>query len=234
VQYSIPLIFIVLASVLITHLIDQIKTARVRTAICALAVVLIGLQWNVSKGIGLRDYSTQYIHQSGLTEPFPMTTDLYRYLNGLPKNALMAAQPYLADSIPAFAQRKVFINFELSHPFFDRYWTTIKTRTIDFFDAYYAQDCATVHQFAEKYHIDYFVVDRRHFEKVYLSQGKIYFEPFNSRVKASVHNRDHFFLMSLSEREKLFTAGDLFVFNTELLNTKCPLQASVGSRGLAS
>jgi hypothetical protein len=233
IQYTIPLICVVVISVTVSHLIATVRSARVKAALSVLVILVIGLHFNVNKGIGLRDYGNQYLHQSGLSEPyFPIDKDLYVYLSGLPKDVIIVAQPYLADSIPTFARRKVLINFELSHPFYDKYWETIKERTVEFFKAYYAHDCSAIRRFAEKYDIQYFVVDKRHFDRAYLSEGKMYFEPFNAAVKNLVQGTNDYVLLHISDEDKLFKAGDIFVFDTKIMTGKCSLGLPTEGYGL--
>ena len=102
---------------------------------CLLVIAVLG-HFNVIKGVGLtRDESKN--------EAF------YRFLGTLPKDAVIAAHPNMADFIPTFSKRKVFINRKLSHPFWDRYWDVIKVRIFDFFDAYYADSPRKFWLFAE-------------------------------------------------------------------------------------
>lgn len=224
ILYTVPLINVILISVGVAYLTTQVRSTKVVTSLKVLVILLLLLHFNINKGIGLKDYGNYYYHQSGISNgKILISQDLYPYLNSLPKDALIAAQPYLADNIPTFAQRKVLINFELSHPFFDKYWETIQKRTIDFFEAYYAHDCLTIRKFSDKYHIDYFVVDKRHFTETYLSEGKMYFEPFNSYIKTLVQGTNDFALLHISEQDQLFQAGDIFVFSAKILANKCPL-----------
>jgi hypothetical protein len=127
--------------------------------------------------------------------------DLYDYLQSLPKDSMIAAHPMLADGIPTFTQRKVFINYELSNPFFDRYWETVKKRTYDFFDAYYSENLSSVLKFCKENGIDYLVIDREHFTGEYLAGGEIYFEPFNTYILDLVKKRDNFALTKVHGKQ---------------------------------
>jgi hypothetical protein len=139
------------------------------------------------------------------------------YLETLPKDSLIAAPPVLADYIPTFSRRKVFINGELSHPWPDKYWETVKARTFEFFDAYFSDRLDKVAAFCRKHEIDYLIIDRRHFTKEFLKEGKIYFEPFDSYVKAMTGNRDSFALEQIASGSKAFADGHIFVVRSNVL-----------------
>ena len=124
---------------------------------------------------------------------------------------MIAAHPYLADGIPTFAQRKVFIKYKLSHPFFDKYWEIIKKRTLSFFDAYYSEDHLSIFRFCQENGIDYLAVDSRHFTKEYLIEEKIYFEPFNTYVKNITKNKSDFVLANIPDEDKVFVKENIFV-----------------------
>jgi putative flippase GtrA len=131
--------------------------------------------------------------------------------------SLIAAHPYLADNIPLFAQRKVFINDELSLPFFDNYWQVIKKRTYDFFDAYYSDDARSLYDFCHNNGIAYWVVDASHFTGAYLGNRQVYFEPFNQYALDVAASRKGFVLDRIRGKDKLFTKGMLFVINEDVL-----------------
>lgn len=201
--YSLPLISLVICTIAIGQLIIKIKSVRIKKAIQILMLILIFLNVDSQRLNGLIDMS--------------YNKNLYSYLNSLPKEAMIAAHPSLADGIPTFARRKVFINYELSHCVFDNYWKTIKKRTFDFFDAYYSEDPSFIYEFCEQNGIDYLVIDKRHFTEEYL-RGHIYFEPFDTYVKNITGKRKKFLLDNISEEGKLFAINNVFVIKKDILN----------------
>jgi hypothetical protein len=196
-QYSIPVVGLIILSLTIGRLIASVKQLRTRRILKVAAIAFLLLHFSINRGIGLSDKSDN--------------RELYTYLSTLPKNTLIAAHPYLADYIPTFSKRKVFINFELSHTWADKYWLTVKARTFDFFDAYYTENPATVTAFCKKYHIDYLIIDKRHFTKEFLQNKKIYFEPFDSYVKNMTHGRNRYALLEWASRSRQFNNGNIFV-----------------------
>jgi len=202
-SYSLPLISLIICAIAIGQLIIKIKSVRIKKAAQILILILIFLNVSSQRSNGLTN--TSY------------NKSLYSYLNSLPKETVIAAHPVLANNIPTFAQRKVFINYELSHCVFDNYWKTIKKRTFDFFDAYYSEDPSFIYEFCERNGIDYLVINKRHFTEKYL-RGSIYIEPFSTYVKNITRKRKKFFLDTIPEENKLFTKRSVFVIKKDILN----------------
>jgi hypothetical protein len=130
-------------------------------------------------------------HQVGIYD-YSQYRDLYHFLRHTPKATLIAGHPQLMDPFPTFSHRKAFLTYEISHTWIDHYWEVIKTRTFDFFKAYYAEDPAELRQFCQYYGIDYLLVRDEDFSREVLENGRIYFEPFGSWVRELVKNRSHF------------------------------------------
>jgi hypothetical protein len=162
--------------------------------------------FNVNKGVGLRDYGNGDYKMN-----VAFNQNLFRFLNTVPKDAVIAAHPFLADGIPTFAQRIVFVNAELAHPFFDKYWETIKGRTVELLEAYYAEDSSTVQKFCRRNGISYFVVDRWHYDSRYFAAPRVQFEPFNTYVRSLVDGKKEYALLKVPNEEKIFIDGEVFV-----------------------
>lgn len=200
--YSVPLIVLIIISVTLGRLIAHVKNRTVRTGLTLGMIVFFLISFHMN-GVGLVDKSDG--------------KNLYKFLHTLPKNALIAAPPFLADYIPTFSKRKVFINYELTHAWTAGYWAITKSRTSDFFRAYYAADQKVISDFCLKHKIDYVVVDKRDFLPDHLANGKIYFEPFDSEVRSYALKQPRFALLRISETDKLFVDGDLFVVKATAL-----------------
>ena len=150
-------------------------------AAAVLLVMTVGLSGLRLHGVGLHDYS-QY-------------ETLYVALNQTPKNSLVAGHPYLMDNVLTFGRRNVFASFELAHPWSKGLWKRLKPELIELFNAYYAEDPAVVNTFCRKYHIDFFVVDIRHFTDEFLKE-RPFFAPFDRMIQTMVQNRRQFVLVS--------------------------------------
>ena len=203
VKNSVPLIAPVVFSVVIAHVLSKIKAKQWRVVGQVAVVLLVLLNAKIDKSAYLIDES--------------QNKALYHYLATLPKDALIAAHPLLADSIPTFSLRKVFINYETSNPIYNKYWETIKRRTFEFFNAYYSENPADIYRFCEKNGIDYLVVDRRHFLKVYLARKGFYFQPFNRFVSSITQQRNNFVLPRVPVALRGFEEGSIFVIHKDVL-----------------
>ena len=151
---------------------------RLLISIFLLVLVLAGIRL---RGVGLYDYSADRA--------------LYAALENTPKDALIAGHPALMDNVLTFARRRVPVSFELSHPWCVGLWTRMQPRLRDFFTAYYSDEPGSVLEFANKYNIDFLVVDDRHFQSAFLDD-RPFFAPFDGMIRALVKGRERFVLLS--------------------------------------
>lgn len=200
-QYSVRIIGLIFFSVVIGRLIGGIKNSRLKKLLKIATIVLVLLFFHVNKNLALVDLS--------------QNKELYEYLSNLPENAVIAAHPCLADGIPIFTQKKVFINFELSNPWYNIYWKTIEKRTYDFFNAYYSEKPKHIYEFCNKNGIDYLVVDKKHFQEGYLTEEMVYFEPFQRYISNLLKERKHFILPNMEEQDLLFHKSGITVIGKE-------------------
>jgi len=199
-KYAVPWLGIIFCSLIIGQVILKIKNDRIKKGIQICLFILMFSVVKIPVGLGLINMS-QY-------------QGLYGFLQDLPEDSMIAAHPDLADGIPTFSQKKVFINYELSHCVFDNYWKTMKKRTLDFFTAYYSEDPLFVEQFCQENGIDYLIVDQQHFTKQYLREARIHFEPFNTYVKKLTQDRENFILNQFPEKYKIYSDKHIFVIKT--------------------
>jgi hypothetical protein len=177
----------------------------------ALASILL-LNVPLVRNVGLVDYSA---HRR-----------LYEYLGTLPKDALIAARPDLADGIPIFAKRSVYLNFEMSVPLYDRYWVEMSSRTRNFFRAYYAEDLRDVVGILSRAGVTEIVVDRSDFDSRKLADG-VYFEPFRSEIRQETAGHSFFALAHLPDASCAFRDGTICVVGRNALEEL----AGKGGRG---
>ncbi|MEW6350954.1 MAG: hypothetical protein AB1646_18000 [Thermodesulfobacteriota bacterium] len=136
---------------------------------------------------------------------------LFRFLQGTPKESLIAGHPQMMDSIPTFALRKVFVNQELSHTWVQPYWSMIKKRTSDLFVAYYSDDPGEVRRFCKENGIAYMVVREEDFSRTSLTKGGIYFEPFDREIRTFTASRTDFALLNEKEFPRVYSDNGFFV-----------------------
>lgn len=126
-----------------------------------MVIAAVGLSGVRLKNVGLYDYSA--------------VRPLCEALAQTPKDALIAGHPNLMDAVPTFARRRAFATFELAQVWSKGYWQWLKPRLEELFAAYYASDPEVVKSFCRRYHIDFLVVDDRHFTPAFLAGGWFWF-----------------------------------------------------------
>lgn len=96
---------------------------------------------------------------------------LFAALSALPEDALIAMPPTLADQVPVFTHRNVFISHESAHAlYFKNYHDYIMPRFHDFVTAYTTtgDSLANVVNFMDKWQIDHLLVDRHQLKSLWL------------------------------------------------------------------
>ncbi len=197
VLYTLPVAFILLLASNTEEFIQEIKSRyrldleqkmpdpkRVLGALLLLVIVMLGYQIVYSR-------------------PGREKVELYKSISTLPKDALIAGYPEDMDDIPLFSRRKVMMNMELALPYYTNYYAEIRSRTFDFFTAYYASNSSQIRGFCKKYGIDYLVVNKDHFDWKFLN-GKIYYSPFGEYAKSLVEKNKTFALDNVKDSKKVF------------------------------
>jgi hypothetical protein len=85
---------------------------------------------------------------------------LYRFLAGVPKDAIVAADPFDANCIPIAARRPVVISRKLYQPWALDYFEQIRGRMFRTVDAFYGPSVDDVNELATRYGADYLLVRR--------------------------------------------------------------------------
>lgn len=155
-------------------------------------------------GVGLTDFSE---HRA-----------LFRFVRTLPADATVAAHPFLADEIPIFTSRKVWVDSVHAHTFYPRYWQLVASRTRGLLAAYYAAETEDVCRFLVSSGVDALVVERGDFAPRAISRRRFYFEPFHSELKAAVGNRRSFALARIPAARTVFRDGEIAVVTAESLD----------------
>jgi hypothetical protein len=163
---------------------------------------------------GLALTQIRYAHLHDFSRYGPV----YEFLKTIPADHLVAGPPGLADGIPTFSRRSVFINYELTHPFFRAYWATVARRTPEFFAAYYAADPGRVASFCRRHDVRWLVVDTGDYRAIQNGIPPDYFEPFTGELRAMLKGRAHFALQDVPDEWKAFADGDIYVIRADRLN----------------
>lgn len=191
-----PLVFLIFLSALtINKIFIKGEGSRLRFFFLPLIIILVYLPF-------LKDES-RYFKNEGL----------YNFLSTLPKDVLIAGHPEEMDEIPLISKRKVFVQFELSLPYYRSYYKKIVERTKDFFRLYYSESNGEVINICNRYHIDYLVIKKAHFRDTYLGQKVFYIEPFNDYIQQIVAEniKKGFVFQNVSPQYRVYEDNEFFV-----------------------
>ncbi len=184
-EYSLTVFYCVLAGLLLRSGMEFRGVAKNRTILVMVLLVLFGVIRLF--GVGIYDYAAQ--------------SSLYQFLQTTPKNCVVAGHPDSMDNIMTFARRKVFVSYELSHTWYDLYWSILKDRTYQFFDAYYSDNPDDIKTFCRKNTIDFIVVRESDFVGNAPNGTAAYFEPFGKYIQQLMEETDSYAILD----EKIFT-----------------------------
>jgi hypothetical protein len=132
-----------------------------------------------------------YYRQS--PDNLPTTTQegretLFAAINALPEDALIAAPTNLADQIPVFTHRNVFISNESAHAlYFKSYNDYVMPRFHDFMEAYTTTGDSLIEvvNFMNKWGVDHLVIDRKQLRSGWMPTFEPHQGYFNERIEAS-------------------------------------------------
>ncbi|MHC1745036.1 MAG: hypothetical protein AB9873_18690 [Syntrophobacteraceae bacterium] len=176
VEFSLNIFYCMVIAIAVSIIMESYPSFRKAFPGIVLFCVILGGARNYH--VGIYDYSSD--------------VRTYEFVETMPKTIMVAGPPDFMDNCLTFSRRKALITYELSHTWMSEYWSVVKQRTYDFFDAYYSASPAEVRNFASKYGVDYLIVREMDFTPPYLEGDRIYFEPFGSHVRREVGSRSSF------------------------------------------
>jgi hypothetical protein len=114
---------------------------------------------------------------------------LFDAIAKLPEEAVVALPPHMANQVPVFSHRNVFISFESAHAlYFRNYHNYIVPRYNDYIEAMTAtgDDLKRTIAFMDKWGVDYLIIDREQLSQASLSS----FSPFPKQFENRLRNTD--------------------------------------------
>jgi hypothetical protein len=129
----------------------------------------------------------------------------FAFVATLPEDALVAAHPEDADSIPLRTHRSVLASKEVALPYYLGYYRRLAERLEAGLRAFYAPDWSEVEALRERYGADVMVVNRGRFDLA----SRIFDEPFGTRLadRLAPGPYDRYVLYSPPEDRILFQRG---------------------------
>jgi len=142
--------------------------------------------------------------------------DLHAYLSILPKDSTIATDVELADAIPCFSKRKVFVSESYSFPWFKGYTQIYEKRITDFYRAFYSSRGDDLWDFCRKNNIDYLVVNPILLTDDFINKGRFAPAPYNEKIASSINKTHSFFLNQIPSKKVLFKShSGIYVLKVE-------------------
>jgi hypothetical protein len=194
VQRSVPLVFALAAGLAIGILLEavarRVRPSRRRLAVCVLTTLL---------GMAVAAYPVPP-YRRWRPDFHPAVT---AYLQEQPKSILVAGVPSETDSVPMFSRRRVVASRLHAVPYHVGYYGELSERIHDLIEAYYAESLSEVLDFAARYGVDVFLVNRAAFDKRTFAAtwypGTAW-EPYTSAIADRLDRRESFVLLEYARR----------------------------------
>ncbi len=133
-------------------------------------------------GLGLREFGDEL--EPGQHTHVYDEHGLYEAIRALPGRPMIAAWPRRASEIPLMTGRTVLVNKEQAHPWWTGLWDEVTERTQELWRAYYTADPAELVRVADKYGVDYWVIEPRYLVPGYFNRRRAHYEPLDSWLKS--------------------------------------------------
>jgi len=178
-EYSLTVFYCICLAACLKIVIDHLNLKRIVFPWLFLFLTLLG---------ALRLHNVELFDYSAYSP-------LYRFFDSTPVDAVVAGHPEVMDNVMTFSRRKAFVTYKLSHAWIQPYWSVIKQRTYDLFDAYYSNSAEQIRNFCKRNGIGYIVVREEDFSEQRLREGKVYFQPFGSYIAEITRSGDGFAIL---------------------------------------
>jgi hypothetical protein len=124
----------------------------------------------------------------------PQERPLYEFLRTLPKNALIAGNPWTMDNVPLLSKRSVLVNHESSLPLYPEYYRQIERRTVALIDAYFGWSPDSFLDLSQVMGVSHLVITRADFTGAVPWSPKpgrpgAYIQPFRSQINHRLASR---------------------------------------------
>jgi len=191
VEYSLPLVSLIIIACAAGFIIRIINSRWMRVVFLVIFVFFAHLFYvdSIKPGIGCEIDQRRQV-------------PLFTYIGALPKDSLILANPYLSDDVSCFSRKKVFVKYELSHPWFNDYAKIIQQRLIDFYLVYFSESGEEIYEFCKNNGIGFIIVDKTDFSEEDLNKLASYTE------SSSVKKGKAFFLLNIPKEKILFQTSD--------------------------
>lgn len=199
ITYTLNLVYCIGFAVAIRVVLEKMKLSKLR--LYALVIALLAFACIKGRHIEIFNYSGG--------------SNLYKFIQTTPKNALIAGWPEVMDNVMTFGERPAYVTYKLSHTWVEPYWSEVKRRTFDLFKAYYSSNPEEIRSFCKSNHIDYLIVRSEDFELERLKKFPPYFEPFNGFIWYLTNSRNYFAALDKSVFPSIFEENGVRIIHFE-------------------
>jgi hypothetical protein len=127
------------------------------------------------------------------------------YLRALPKDVVVASLPRDSNGVPIFARRTVLASHQFALALHQGYYAEIRQRIDDLIEAYYADSLPDIVDFAIRYDVDVFLVNRAAFREstfadAWTGEANGRWEPFTPVAARKLKGQERFALLDVTRR----------------------------------
>ncbi|MDJ0681975.1 MAG: hypothetical protein QNJ18_19215 [Xenococcaceae cyanobacterium MO_167.B52] len=152
---------------------------------------------------------------------------LYKFLQQQPKDSMIASLSEAADFIPSLTARSVLVAKEYAIPYHQGYYGQFRERVKDLIAAQYSVDITTIHNFIDKYNVDFWLLEKDAFKIKYLTNNQwlMQFQSATTEAIKILERNQQPLLQQISDRCTVFKEENL-----NILSAKCIMQLKIKPR----
>jgi len=150
---------------------------------------------------------------------------LFQAIKKLPEESVISASYWIiANNIPVFSERAVLVNREVNIPFHRDYYRQMKSRFLDWLNAYYSDSPKVMKSYIKKYQIDYLVMSTWDYTEACIKNRKKHFvkDILPSDFIATAlekQKKGSFWFRDIKTLPIIATAGPYLLINAKRLKT---------------
>ncbi|MEB3278838.1 MAG: hypothetical protein VKK42_07920 [Lyngbya sp.] len=148
--------------------------------------------------------------------------EIYRFFSQQPKDTLIASISKVANNIPSFSQRSVWVAWEYAIPYHLGYYHQIQQRATELIKAQYSSNLSLLQNLIQTHGFDFIILDQTAFTREYLLENRWLRQWYHSLSKDILADFDQgktpAILQTVSQCSSLQTK------NIIILNADCLLQ----------
>ncbi len=144
---------------------------------------------------------------------------LYEFFKAQPKDILIASLAEEANNLPTFARRSILVGREYAVPYQMGYYKKFRDRALELIQAQYSPDLSDVQNFAQKYGVDFWLLEKGAFTPDYIAKNRWLrqYQPAAGDAIARLDRGIRPALADVSRRCSVFETGSFFVLQVDCI-----------------